>query len=195
MEKMAVNKFTNFVNIGERCNVAGSRKFLRLIRSSNYEVYSCSVAFVVKWRNSKSMNFVLAQQIKTQTHVAWLFSHVTMLTFLIWCNTLDFADKKSGGRIWHNLIGTWKSHDHGRYVCLGHWWRGFANLTKRWTRHVYTSTEAQVHIHVVTLVGKSKGYKVTQSKGTSLGLLQGPPLLQVCVLPIINPCACVGGLR
>ena len=45
---MAVNKFTNFVNIGERCNVAGSRKFLRLIRSSNYEVYSCSVAFVVK---------------------------------------------------------------------------------------------------------------------------------------------------
>ena len=27
----------NFVNIGERCNVAGSRKFLRLINSHNYE--------------------------------------------------------------------------------------------------------------------------------------------------------------
>ena len=27
----------NFVNIGERCNVAGSRKFLRLIKEKNYE--------------------------------------------------------------------------------------------------------------------------------------------------------------
>ena len=38
MEKMVINKFTNFVNIGERCNVAGSRKFLRLIKSGNFEV-------------------------------------------------------------------------------------------------------------------------------------------------------------
>ena len=28
---------SNFVNIGERCNVAGSRKFLRLIKEQNYE--------------------------------------------------------------------------------------------------------------------------------------------------------------
>ena len=39
MEKMAINQFTNFVNIGERCNVAGSRKFLRLIKSGNFEVF------------------------------------------------------------------------------------------------------------------------------------------------------------
>jgi 5-methyltetrahydrofolate--homocysteine methyltransferase len=37
MEQMIINKHTNFVNIGERCNVAGSRKFLRLIKSGNYE--------------------------------------------------------------------------------------------------------------------------------------------------------------
>ena len=35
---MKVNKFTNFLNIGERCNVAGSRKFLRLIKSNKFEV-------------------------------------------------------------------------------------------------------------------------------------------------------------
>ena len=40
MEKMTIDKFTNFVNIGERCNVAGSRKFLRLIKSGDYEVYT-----------------------------------------------------------------------------------------------------------------------------------------------------------
>ena len=36
---MIINQHTNFVNIGERCNVAGSRTFLRLIKSGNYEVY------------------------------------------------------------------------------------------------------------------------------------------------------------
>ena len=35
---MIVNKDSNFINIGERCNVAGSRKFLRLIKSGNFEV-------------------------------------------------------------------------------------------------------------------------------------------------------------
>ena len=35
---MVINNLINFVNIGERCNVAGSRKFLRLIKSSNFEV-------------------------------------------------------------------------------------------------------------------------------------------------------------
>lgn len=39
LEPMRINVNTNFVNIGERCNVAGSRKFCRLITSGKYEVY------------------------------------------------------------------------------------------------------------------------------------------------------------
>ena len=38
LEPMRINVHTNFVNIGERCNVAGSRKFCRLITSGKYEV-------------------------------------------------------------------------------------------------------------------------------------------------------------
>lgn len=34
---MIVDKTTNFINIGERCNVAGSRKFLRLIKTDKYD--------------------------------------------------------------------------------------------------------------------------------------------------------------
>lgn len=37
LEPLAINKASNFVNIGERCNVAGSRKFARLIRDEKYE--------------------------------------------------------------------------------------------------------------------------------------------------------------
>jgi len=37
LEPMYVGPFSNFINIGERCNVAGSKKFLRLIKSDNYE--------------------------------------------------------------------------------------------------------------------------------------------------------------
>uniref|UniRef100_A0A8C9TD95 Methionine synthase n=1 Tax=Scleropages formosus TaxID=113540 RepID=A0A8C9TD95_SCLFO len=37
LEPFRVGPYTNFVNIGERCNVAGSRKFARLIMSGNYE--------------------------------------------------------------------------------------------------------------------------------------------------------------
>lgn len=37
MELLEVKKENNFINIGERCNVAGSRKFLRLIKEGNYE--------------------------------------------------------------------------------------------------------------------------------------------------------------
>lgn len=36
LERLVVNSNLNFVNIGERCNVAGSRKFLRLINEKNY---------------------------------------------------------------------------------------------------------------------------------------------------------------
>lgn len=38
LEAMRIGKFTNFVNIGERCNVAGSRYFCRLIKEDNYDV-------------------------------------------------------------------------------------------------------------------------------------------------------------
>ena len=37
LELLEVKPENNFVNIGERCNVAGSRKFLRLIKEQNYE--------------------------------------------------------------------------------------------------------------------------------------------------------------
>ena len=37
LELLEVTKEVHFVNVGERCNVAGSRKFLRLIKEKNYE--------------------------------------------------------------------------------------------------------------------------------------------------------------
>ncbi|MGQ1785991.1 methionine synthase [Saccharicrinis sp. GN24d3] len=37
LESLQMRKETNFINIGERCNVAGSRKFLRLIKEKKYE--------------------------------------------------------------------------------------------------------------------------------------------------------------
>ncbi len=37
LELLEVKPEINFVNVGERCNVAGSRKFLRLIKEKNYE--------------------------------------------------------------------------------------------------------------------------------------------------------------
>ena len=37
LETLAVTPENNFVNIGERCNVAGSRKFLRLIKEGQYD--------------------------------------------------------------------------------------------------------------------------------------------------------------
>lgn len=37
LELLEVKPEINFINIGERCNVAGSRKFLRLIKEENYE--------------------------------------------------------------------------------------------------------------------------------------------------------------
>lgn len=37
LEPVTMTAETNFVNIGERCNVAGSRKFARLIREGKYE--------------------------------------------------------------------------------------------------------------------------------------------------------------
>ncbi len=37
LEPLNITKNTNFINIGERCNVAGSRKFARLISEGKYE--------------------------------------------------------------------------------------------------------------------------------------------------------------
>ncbi len=37
LEPLIINKGTNFVNIGERCNVTGSAKFLKLIQDDNYD--------------------------------------------------------------------------------------------------------------------------------------------------------------
>ncbi|WP_031529400.1 methionine synthase [Dyadobacter crusticola] len=37
LEPVKINKLTNFVNIGERCNVTGSKKFARLIREGKYD--------------------------------------------------------------------------------------------------------------------------------------------------------------
>ena len=37
LEPLTISKSSNFVNIGERCNVAGSRKFARLISEGKYE--------------------------------------------------------------------------------------------------------------------------------------------------------------
>jgi 5-methyltetrahydrofolate--homocysteine methyltransferase len=37
LEPLTVTPYTNFINVGERCNVTGSRKFLKLIQQDNYE--------------------------------------------------------------------------------------------------------------------------------------------------------------
>ena len=37
LDVLEITPKSNFINIGERCNVAGSRKFLRLIKEQNYE--------------------------------------------------------------------------------------------------------------------------------------------------------------
>jgi 5-methyltetrahydrofolate--homocysteine methyltransferase len=37
LEPLSLTEETNFINIGERCNVAGSKKFARLIREKKYE--------------------------------------------------------------------------------------------------------------------------------------------------------------
>lgn len=37
LEPLVATKQSNFVNVGERCNVTGSRKFLRLIKEQNFE--------------------------------------------------------------------------------------------------------------------------------------------------------------
>ena len=37
LEALVATQETNFINVGERCNVTGSKKFLDLIKAGNYE--------------------------------------------------------------------------------------------------------------------------------------------------------------
>ncbi|CAF0744249.1 unnamed protein product [Adineta ricciae] len=37
LEPFVISRYTNFVNIGERCNVAGSRQFLRLLKENKFD--------------------------------------------------------------------------------------------------------------------------------------------------------------
>ena len=37
LEPFHISRYTNFVNIGERCNVAGSRQFLRLLKDHKFD--------------------------------------------------------------------------------------------------------------------------------------------------------------
>lgn len=43
LERLSLTPEVHFLNVGERCNVAGSRKFLRLIKEKNYDE-ACSIA-------------------------------------------------------------------------------------------------------------------------------------------------------
>ena len=55
LEPFRIGKDTNFINIGERCNVAGSRKFLRLIKQGYYEVHHAIPSYQFYWFNSISI--------------------------------------------------------------------------------------------------------------------------------------------
>lgn len=51
LEPFRIGPYTNFVNIGERCNVAGSRRFAKLIMAGQYEViviFSIILNIVIK---------------------------------------------------------------------------------------------------------------------------------------------------
>ena len=37
LEPLVLNEHSNFINIGERTNVAGSKKFLRLIKNEEFD--------------------------------------------------------------------------------------------------------------------------------------------------------------
>jgi hypothetical protein len=53
LERTLVSSESLFLNIGERCNVAGSRRFAKLIRDGQYEVcsmYRTSIEFYLRNR-------------------------------------------------------------------------------------------------------------------------------------------------
>ena len=63
LEKMRIGATTNFVNIGERCNVAGSKRFCRLVKNNSYDVSVMSVC------GNKNGYFVKCKQYKWQCNV------------------------------------------------------------------------------------------------------------------------------
>jgi len=73
LEPVTITENTNFLNIGERCNVAGSRKFARLIREEKYEE-ALSIA-----RNQVENG---AQVIDVNVDDAMLDAEKEMVTFL-----------------------------------------------------------------------------------------------------------------
>lgn len=73
LEPVTITENTNFLNIGERCNVAGSRKFARLIREEKYEE-ALSIA------RSQAENG--AQVIDVNVDDAMLDAEKEMVTFL-----------------------------------------------------------------------------------------------------------------
>lgn len=74
LEPLVIDKITNFVNIGERTNVAGSKKFARLIREEKYEE-ALSVA--------RDMVEGSAQIIDVNMDDAMLDAKKEMVTFLL----------------------------------------------------------------------------------------------------------------
>ncbi|MEG2163319.1 MAG: methionine synthase [Bacteroidales bacterium] len=73
LEPLTVSSENNFINIGERCNVAGSRKFLRLINEKSYEE-----ALLIARRQVEDG----AQVIDVNMDDAMLDAHSEMTTFL-----------------------------------------------------------------------------------------------------------------
>ena len=48
LEPLEVSRERNFLNVGERCNVAGSRKFLRLIKEGSIQE-AVDIARALRW--------------------------------------------------------------------------------------------------------------------------------------------------
>ena len=69
LEPLIVTPETNFVNVGERTNVTGSRKFLRLIKEEKYdeELISYIEDMIIKRSNAKKEgNYELADSIRNE---------------------------------------------------------------------------------------------------------------------------------
>ena len=49
LERTLIASDSLFLNIGERCNVAGSRRFARLVREGQYEVCCICEYYVYGW--------------------------------------------------------------------------------------------------------------------------------------------------
>lgn len=59
LEPMRIGLQTNFVNIGERCNVAGSRAFCRLIKDGKFDVRVDVRCIFLKPSDTNVLNKVL----------------------------------------------------------------------------------------------------------------------------------------